>query len=413
MAIKWKKGKKFNPEVVLHRLNKAREVKDDGASFAGFSLNTEAATLYSMLDFPDAASGVDKPGLVWSALFTARPELTPDSFMEAINASLKKHFDKKEENYVLATGLSIDCQGLPKTMSIMGCSIHFFGYSFPKILSSRAGLILRHSSHLKIQDSSGKYCAVGVFIKAKTKNSATTKALRALDIFRGLMCLEGNMGMQFDLGDQKFEPINVVRLGAYQTLHKVTGEPALDGVWYEPNYRQEKLFKFKNLSLVLKNVRYALRRIRLSRFGGDIAESLLRYVRALDEPDPNVAFLKLWGAFESLLTPGRAVYDDLVDRCCFLYADSEYHRQVLMSLREYRNESVHAGQEARQAKTNCYLLQGYYRHVFWYLVARSLEFKSLSEVHEYLSLPNDLEELKRRRALYARGIRFLSPLPSD
>lgn len=198
-------------------------------------------------------------------------------------------------------------------------------------------------------------------------------------------------------------------MGSIQSLHKYDGSEACDAIWYEPSYRESAIHKFNKPEIVKKNLRYATRRIKLSKFGKDIAESLIRYARALDDPDPNTAFLRLWGAFESLLTPGRADYDALVNRFCFLFQDSNYHRQVLMHLREYRNASVHAGQETDQARTNCFLLQNYYRHLFWFLIAQSLSFATLAEVNEFLSMPDDLYLLKKQRQLIDKAIKYLSP----
>jgi hypothetical protein len=408
VPIKWKNPNKFKPAVVLARVDKVRTVENEGASFAGFSAHQDAATLYSMLDFPDVASETDKPALVWNALAKARLDLTPATFIDAINKELSGNLRKKEEKYNFLATMSFNPGGWPKTISSWGGRVELYGFDFPKKFASRKKIIARHSRFLDFKDSPHTYCAIGVSVKAKSVSSASGKALRSLDVLRALLCLEGNPGMQFSLGGQRFDPINVIRLGSFQSLHKEDGSQACDAVWYEPNFRQASIYQFKKTEVVKKNMSYAMRRIRLSRFGKDLAESLVRYVRALDEPDPNTSFLKLWGAFESLLTPNRADYDALVDRCSFLFTDSIYHRQVLMHLREYRNSSVHAGQETRQAKTNCFLLQGYYSHLFWFLIFNSLRFESLAEIHNFLSVPDDLNELKKRRQLYDRAIKFLS-----
>lgn len=270
-------------------------------------------------------------------------------------------------------------------------------------------MIDEHAEEIDLPKVSRNYCAIGVKIKAKSNLAAANKALQAIDLFRAILCLQGNSGMQIIFGGNAHKPINVVRMGSLQSLHKENGSEACDAVWYEPSYREAPIFKFEKPDIARENFGYAIRRIRLSKFGKEIAESLVRYARALDDPDPNTAFLRLWGAFESLLTPGHADYDELVSRCCFILKDSEYHKQVLMHLREYRNASVHAGQETDQARTNCFLLQDYYRNLLWFLVARSISFKSLAEAHEFLSMPNNMDLLLKQRRLLDKAIKFLSP----
>ena len=410
MPIKWKSIKKFKPDVVLSRIEKSRVVNDDGGtSFGGFQIHQDAATIYSMLDFPEVASEMDKPALVWNALFRARPNLSAASFIDAINKEVNSGLSRKEESYCFLAAISLDGGQWPKKISVLGASMELHGFYFPKKFVSRKSLIERHAKHVDVSHSPEKYCAITVRVRAKSNQVAASKSLRSIDIFRAILCLEGNLGMQMSFGGSDYKPINVVRLGSFQSLHKMDGTVACDALWYEPTYQEAKIYRFKKPEIVKKNMRYALRRIGSSKFGKDIAESLVRYVRALDDPDPNTSFLRLWGAFESLLTPGRADYDSLVDRCSFLFQDPEYHRQVLMHLREYRNASVHAGQETTQAKTNCFLLQSYYRYVFWFLIDQSLSYQSLSEVHEFLSMSDDINFLKHQRRLYDRAIKYLTP----
>ncbi len=411
MSVKWKNSKKFKPDLILGRIEKTRVFNDDGStsSFGGFGIHQDAATLYSMLNFPDAASDMDKPSLVWSALFRARPDLCAASFIEAINKEVNSGLRKKEEPYYFLATISLDGSQWPKKIAVHGAAIEFHGHAFPKKFSCRKSLIERHGRLMDVASSCKKYYEMSVKLKAKSSEAAARKALNSIDVFRGILCLEGNPGMQMNFGGSNYKPINVVRMGRFQSLHKNNGDAACDAVWFEPSYQETDVFRFKNAEHIKKNLRYALRRMTLSKFGKEIAESLIRYARALDDADPNTAFLRLWGAFESLLTPVRADYDVLVDRCCFLFQDFEYHRQVLMHLREYRNASVHAGQETTQARTNCFLLQSYYRHVFWFLIERSLSYRSLSEVHDFLSLSNDLNYLKQKRQLFDRAIKYLSP----
>lgn len=362
-----------------------------------------------MLEFPPVADDMDKASMVFNALFASRPDLSPESFINAINKGLTKQLSKKEEGFVLIASISFDSSVWPKRVSVLSSSIDFFGMHVPKKFESRINLIEKNGRNLGIEDTPSNYCTIGVSVRSKSVQMATSKALRDLDVYRGILCLEANKSLEISFGGNAHKPINLIRLGSFQTLHHATGKAASEAVWYEPQFRKEKIYRFKKPEVVRKNVRYALRRIKISPFGKVIADSLVRYVGALDEPDPNTAFIRLWGAFEMLLTPKIADYDALIERCCFIFHEADYHRQVLLHLREYRNASIHAGHQTNQAKTNCFLLQSYYRYLFWFLIEKSLSYRSLSELHEFLSLPQDVNQLKAKRKLLKDGIAFLTP----
>ena len=134
-----------------------------------------------------------------------------------------------------------------------------------------------------------------------------------------------------------------------------------------------------------------------------------KYARAFDEPDSNTAFVKLWSALESLVTPGVADYDKMVKRCSFLYADGEYHKQVLEHLREYRNRSVHSGIEGEDARTNCFLLQEYFRTAIHFYLGNYTYFSDLNNANEFLDLPSDQEILAGKMKILRKAMKFIAP----
>jgi hypothetical protein len=122
-----------------------------------------------------------------------------------------------------------------------------------------------------------------------------------------------------------------------------------------------------------------------------------------------VAFIRLWGALESLTTPEYADYEKTVKRCAFLFQNGEYHRQLLEHLREYRNSFVHAGEDSDLARTHCFQLQLYFVHLIWFHLGNVGTFKSLNEANSFLDSPSDRAELKRRLQLTQKALRFTEP----
>lgn len=408
MPIKWKSSQRFKPAVVLARIDKARTVSGGGgASFTGFGWEECLPTLHSMLTFPLAAREIDASTLVWKALTKVRGPLTPADFLRAANSELTTLLATKEEQYRLLTLVSVRKDDIPATLSCLGAKIRFFSGPFPARYKAHDELISRHPTG--IPQDSPTYTRVIVSVMAKSPHAAFSKAMWALDLQRAFWCLMGNLRMQITYGTPSFKPINVVRLSGYHTLHHADGRPAHDGVWFEPGYVEAPLFAFKNALIVRKKSLWALRQIRSSVYRDQITSALVRYVRALDESDADAAFLRLWTAIEALTTPGVADYEKLVRRCTFLFQDGEFHRQTLEHLREYRNGSVHRGEQSGQARMFCFQLQLYFNVLIWFHIRNAKFFRSVEEANQFLDTPPDKATISRQVTLAKRALRFIMP----
>jgi hypothetical protein len=407
MPVTWKNSSRFRPAVILERIQTFRIVNPSGpASFGGFELEQCLPALQSMLKFPPVASEVDSANLVWRAIAKVEGDLTPQAVLTAINRELGEKLRSKESNFYLLTTISIDINTLPKQVTINGTTVRYSRASFPKRFQApRINLIKSHEVPI-IQESAG-YTTLIAKVKAKTPASAFQKALRAIDIQRALWCLMGNSRMELTFSGVTHEPINAIRLGSRHTLHLPNGESAYNGIWFEPNFREARIYKFKKPEIVVSNSRRALQQLNRCAYSETLTKSLLRFVRALDDADPNTAFLRLWGAVEALTTPNRADYDLLVTRCAFLFRENKYHQQILEHLREYRNTTVHAGEESDRARTHCYQLQLYFVNLFWFHLRNSSFFSSLDEANRFLDLSPEQSELLRQGQLIKRAVKFI------
>lgn len=407
MPVTWKKSPRFKPAVVLNRIASVRTVNPEGgASFSGFGLEDCLPALQSMLNFPDEASEVDTASLVWRGLAKVGEDLTPSSFLAAVNTELSEKLATKERTYYLLTSISIDPRYFPKTLSVTGAEIVFSPTKYPaRFVKPRAELLRSHKVSVAAEPEN--YCRVIVRVKAKAEKVAVNRALRAIDLQRALWCLMGNSRMQLGFGGATLEPISAVRLGSKHTIHLEDGKPAQAGIWFEPNFTPAKLFRPDKPDVVRSNSQWALRRIQASKYGERIATALLRFVRAFDEPDANTAFLRLWSALETLTTPGQANYDRFVQRCSFLFKDTDFHRQLLEHLREYRNASVHAGEESDRARTHCFQLQLYFVNLIWFHLGNTKVFSTLEEANDFLDLPVNEATLQNRIRLTKKALKFI------
>lgn len=405
MPIKWKRDKRFRPDVVMQRIASIRTVTADGrASFSGIGLEECLPALHSMLDFPAAAKEFDQSTLVWRGIASVSGELTCDSFLYAVNTQLSKELSTPEEVYQVLTSASIDRSCLPTSVTMEGCRISFLASDYPTRFKSRSLAI--GAQHVPVADSGSRYCRIIVTTAAKSPNGAVTLALRAIDLQRAMWCLMCNPTMEW-IG-HSWMPINVVRLGAIHTIHKRDGSLATQTVWFEPSHIETSPYKFDQPAAARRKVAWMLTRLAKSPIREVLADALLRYVRAFDETNQNTAFLRLWGAVEGLVSPGHADYDKFVRRCAFLFKDGAYHLQLLEHLREYRNRSVHAGDESDKAKTHCFQLQIYFSALIRFHIGRATEFRTLEEANAFLDLPADRGKLLSQQRLIRRAIGFIN-----
>lgn len=407
MLITWKNGNQFKPEILLKRIALIRTVSPEGSvSFSGFELEDCLPAIKSMLKFPSGAADLDTSNLVWRGLARIKNELTKDNFIQAINSELTEKLSTNEQIYFLLTSISIDHRDIQKKLKVLNAELTFQAKSYPVRFKSRNDLLQSHN--IPVASEPNTYCRVVVKVKAKSIDAAVNCALRALDLQRSIWCMMGNPQMQLLSFGSSSKPINVIRLGSRHTLHLENGAPAKNDIWYEPGFIETQIFRIKKPDIAKHNVQVAHRGLSNSKYSDELISSLFRYARALDELEANTAYLRLWGALESLVVPGKADHEKLIKRCAFLFQDIDFHRQLLVHLREYRNLSVHAGEESERARTHCFQLQLYFVNLIWFHLKNAKFFKSLDEANNFLDLPSSKSDLERRLKMTKKALKFIS-----
>ncbi len=405
MRVNWKKNKNLNPDIILSKIDSIKTVSEDKkVSYSGFEYQDAMAVLVNMVNFPSHCDGLNHESIVSKAVSEIAKDhtLEKNKVMEKINNIVKEESATREHKYHLLTSISLSKPYPLKEIVIEEARVRIIGSDYPKKYSGRSELINRHSNIAKTPEN---YAKVIVSLKDKSVKGAATKSLRVLDILRSFWCLFGNSSMEI-FGEQ-WRPINKVRLGSAHTVHKDSGKVASDNFWYEPNFSSATVFKPQKTDVYAGNCKWALKKLEDIPYGMTLKDALLRYVRALDEKDQNVALIRLWGALEVIAAPSEANYDLVTRRCAFLFAEHTYHKQVLEHLREYRNSNVHSGDQSEKAKSNCYQLQFYFYHLMLFHLRNEGEFSSLDEANSFLDLPTKKETLQNRKRLIEKAINFV------
>lgn len=411
MKPAWKSSKHLKPQVILEKIESIKILNPDGGvSFKGFEYHNSIAALYNMLTFPSAFTPLQNQSFLNSAISNVAKIgiLGKENLLVELKNLYSTALAKREEEFLFLTSISVMDSFPFKEIEFGNCRIRIMSTDFPQKYQSRQEIsvnVRRYHPHLELSPES--YKKVIVSTKSKSSESAVNQCLNDLDVVRAVWSFFANSGMEL-LGDE-WSPINAIRLGGIHTLHKKNGQIIDSGMyWFEPNFKIATPFRLsdRDTPLFKKNIKWMLQKLNLCRYSEPLQNALIRYVRALDERDQNVALIHLWGAIESLTAYEENNKSKLPIRCAFLFHEHEYHQQILEHLREYRNQSVHAGDKHERAKAYCYQLQFYFQQLIFFHLSYVDIFNSLSEANSFLDQDTNIEALKRKREMIDKAILF-------
>ncbi|MBN2826198.1 MAG: hypothetical protein JXQ76_12785, partial [Campylobacterales bacterium] len=368
MKMKWKNNKNLKPEVILKKIDSIEKtINEDGSitrSVFNFDFEYSINALYFMVEFPKQFTDIENRSLLEEAIninMKLNSPLDKAKVLDELQNLAQQKMTKKEDEYHILTSVSLGNPLLLTSIKVGNSEIKFLESSFPEKYQSRYKI---NETRIKQLEPS-QYTKIIISTKAKSTSGAINQALNDFDLLRAMFSLLVNSTRVLTIfGNQHNTldiPINKVRLGECHTIHNDLGENINpDQYWYEPNYTEAKLYIFNNLERDEKNIRQMIIHLHKCRYSKKLENALLRYVRAFDQKDLHIAFLEAWGALESLTAYEDSSKANLPKRCAFLYKEYEYHRQILEYLREYRNQSVHAGICNEEVKSSCYQLQEYF-----------------------------------------------------
>lgn len=404
LKAQWKKNKNLKPQVILDKINNIKKITDGKVTFSSIEYHDAKFALESMISFPPVANDLDKHKLVSDAVWEVfKTTGAADTFIKQVNKNMKTTLAKRDNKYYLLTSVSI-LNPRVRSITVNECNIKFYKSNFPRKFKGRVELI--DSKKQQSETESLGYTKVVIEITSKSEQIAASKALRALDLLRSVFALFANNSDEF-VGNQ-WEPINKIRLGEFHTVHNDTGEIYPETFWYDPSYSYAKPFSSKDISIIAKNVKFIISNLdKLNRrYKLILTEGLLRYVRAFDEQNQNVAVMRSWSALESIAAPNESNCDSVTRRCAFLFDESEYHKQILEHLREYRNRNVHAGEESKKAKNHGFQIQRYFKQLILFHIRNSYFFDSIQDTNNFLDLPTNEVSLLKNKKIIDKALKF-------
>jgi len=339
----------------------------------------------------------------------------PVKLIGRINDSAAKFFRAPLAKYVLVSSLSI--AELPaKRIKVRDCvvaSLKERGKRFPLPEALSAPV---HRSAISNHIENTKYRLVRVSVKGRSIHDAADRALNSLHLLRALWSLStARGGFWHMLGwIPSGEPLGVIHIGPIHTLHLPDGKLAADNLyWCEPDFTEDQAI-FRNAKgwTEIEGIRRrAMKRLGALQYRSEMEALLIRYVRALDQLDMDVAFLQMWSILEKITGTIGANYDKTIKRTIWPLPEETRHsdQDILQLIRCRRNQYVHSGRTSDASEQAAYLIKSFVEPHIRILLLNVLGVRSLEEYAAFLSLPTKRNMLLGRKQRLAKAIRILYP----
>jgi hypothetical protein len=367
-------------------------------------------------------NATDSSNLIWNGLCELARQsigkpIDPTKALEILDQKVAAFLREPSNPYILRTSLSVE--QFPTTpIKVKDCIIsdkpgRSQKFSLPKVLLSPP-----HKTFIANHFDLTKYRAIYIRTKGRTINEATSNAFSSLNLVRALWTLAGTYGFWFRWTSSPLRrPIGIIHLGPLHTLHRTDGSAADENsYWHEPDYRQDQdLFKRKDKWPEMEKFRKrSLRKILGHSYSSELQDLLDRYIWALDQNNPTVAFLQMWGILEKITNTVGAEYDKTIDRASWVYEDRSIPlvKDLLASLRHRRNRFVHSG-PMHDNEEIVYMVKQFLDPHLLRLINNDFRVRSIQEYAEILSLPSDLNALKRRHEKLSMVLKWSKKKPDS
>lgn len=405
MRLTWRKG--FDPEAVLERIRPLRTLDGGKVAFKGWEVEQHVTVLQSMIEPPEEIPSEIADGLVWRGLFAAgaTKDFKAGDILRCIGKSFDGYLAEVSQSFTLATTISLVRTDLPDTIAIEDTKLAFLAH-LPGPLRELRDKARSEFRNFARHSERTDYAWVTATVKARSEHEAGSIAINAVDLVRGIWNMSATLPMRRTLGGPK-KAINAIVLGELHTLHREGNLGVGKICWHEPDYRTDvPPYRYsRNDNALQRSFLRTMKRLQGCKYKGDIKRAIVRYCRALDCRDLDVAFTRLWQALERLTnTSTKGSYEQTIERTSFLYENWRYEREVLRHLRARRNDIVHDGGAFAGAETSVYLLKGCVEDMIAFHL--HMGFDTIAEAGEFLDLSRDIPQLRRKRALIDRALTF-------
>lgn len=396
--------KEFKLAKILALIQTEISLNEDGnITSKSFSLYPSIVNLLvNALSFPDSAKYLNLKKVIRKTLplYMKNDVQNVDIFIKTLKGVCVSEMQKPEEMYTLLTSISLSQEHLKNFSTVLlGCKIQFH-ICVPSGLFDRDRMLSTELGSQMLEGQMPKdYTIVTVQTKSRYSKEAIERSLSALDVVRGFINMDVNASGL--LAGNKWAAVNKVVYGKIHTLHDKAGKALSYPIYFQPIFEEKVPINYQNDELLGKNLEWRLSRLEQIGFKTQISDAVIRFARALDESDNNVAVIKLWSTLESLLIEKNENRNKISSLLSVFHKNSELQYFLLENIRLYRNTNVHLGIQDNSPIEHTFLLQNCFIPLIQYYL--QLEHNSLLDANKDLllaskgktNLQNNLDITKR------------------
>jgi len=334
---------KVNFEVIIKKLHEVSKINENGEVLvSAFEAEEITWVILPCLKFNFEISEHNISSLCWEVLkeIVRKKLFTENDFLKIFNEKIKIKYKNKLKEFHLLASLTIDYLPIRK-VTISNCEIKIVGKKFPKkYIQSRN----KHYTQDVFNDKD--YLKLIIITKDLNAYDAFERMEKILNVLKALISFEVNYTLGIHSGP--FNRINKVVFGNLFTMHHPNGTSNNDNsYWFNQNLKLKVLkVRDSHKERFKLNLKYSLKKINKCqpKHQNTIFNALNIYTKAFDEENPYSCYLQAWTALEVLNETDSN--DVLIKRFSMLYYNEnerKYQKQILESLRGYRNNIVHNG----------------------------------------------------------------------
>lgn len=407
---------KYTPHLALGAIRKSRSVNADGSiRFSSMFDDGSYMVVASAIKIP---SGYSQDEMDRAVKIAFRSSKLPTQFSErevldAALDNLKMLRKGPLKRYIVFCYLTLAGDRPSRFFRLNEGTVSFPNSSnrlLKRIEASHRRLCQTHSRIYQQPEITLSFRPVLTHVKARTPHDAIKIGRDSIDDVRGLINLFENSKTFYRKSYGKLYPINKAKLTPIMTVHTAEGDAAFDSIWFDNAWEapSTSLNPHKDINGFTQNFGKWISKIR-RRHGLSASSQIAirQYVRSTDSSDWRQAFLNLWIAIEYLTSSKEADYRRLIDRASKIFYDHQEYVEILQHLRHRRNQLIHEAEDAPVSETIVYQAKHIVEELIRFALANRIGFRNRQEMAEFLDLPTQELELKRRIALAEKALEFL------
>lgn len=397
--------KKINLEIIK---NAFEEYKKFNPQLKPFFLQDISSAVSTFMELDNSIPDYYKSQFVYKTIcdLERKNKLELKYLNEEMNNHERLYLSRPTHKYILATTISIRSLNQSFIFRKGGTTLNIAS-QFPKKIKMN-GLVFNEDIKRNITRSSS-YSKLWITIDARNLREAYYLGMRKIDFFRGIWnyYLNWNRISRTTMSGQK-TLINSIVLGPVQTLHRFNnGKPYMD-YYYEPFFvKSHRTININSkLNKILEFQKKVRRRLKKSQYRAIIYDAIIKYCRALDLFDYEVAYIKLWNVLEILTDTIGGRYDQMIKRASFIYVDRCFHKQILEHLRNQRNHLIHKSKSLENDEASLFQLKRYVDDLLHFHIFCLFKFNDINEVGAFLEMSSKKDSLERRYKKIKYAIKY-------